>query len=139
VAARLQMSVRPCFCSPSYHPHLTNGLKIEGFSKYLIFQAFSKQLWGKIMLGCKLKRTPNTLNEHINILMTKLYKVCFRKNVSELICTQNIKGHILNIFFWKLYLLSDNVEKYVATSHGKQVNLIQSMHFASWWYKATNT
>ena len=42
VAARLEISVRPCFCSASYHPHLTNGLKIEGFSKYLIFQTFSK-------------------------------------------------------------------------------------------------
>ena len=55
VATTLEMFVRPCFCSPSYHPHLTNGVKIEGFLKYLIFLTFSKNCAEKYCLALNLQ------------------------------------------------------------------------------------
>jgi len=38
-----------------------------------------QKLWGKIILGSKLTSTLSSLNEHINILMIKLCRICFKK------------------------------------------------------------
>ena len=76
----------------------------------------------------------------INIYKTIFRRIFLRKRNFSEVSDKIKKGTFsLNIIFWKLFRLLDNVEKYGTARHTTHDNIIRCLRFACWLDKAMNT
>jgi len=100
---------------PSVCPHETTRLPLDGFSRNLIFEYFSKILLENSSFMKTWQKIPGTLHEH-NCTFMKISRWIFLRtiNVSDKIFRENQKAlFMFTNFLRKSYHLRDNVEKYV--------------------------